>query len=72
MEQYIYSIVIVLLLFVCLNGHVAMYVSHLLNNLFNLPHPGPNDIQGSCWCRRKEGPHKYTFKDFLLQNIKED
>jgi len=29
-------------------------ICHFLNNLFNLPHPGPNDKQGPCECRRNE------------------
>lgn len=40
-------------------------VSHLLNNLFKLPHPGPEDIQGPCGCRENEGPCKYSFSDYL-------
>lgn len=41
------------------------YLAHLLNLLFHLPHPGPNDIQGSCSCREKEGSNKYSFSDYV-------
>ena len=58
-------LLLILFLMLACNGKVSMYISHTLNNLFSLPHPGPNDIQGSCWCRRHEGPHKYSFKDYL-------
>lgn len=40
-------------------------IAHWLNILFNLPHPGPNDIQGACSCREHEGLNKYTFSDYL-------
>jgi len=55
-------------LFCAVEKNTAMFLSHILNNIFGLPHPGPNDIQGSCWCRRHEGPHKYTFQDYV-QNL---
>jgi hypothetical protein len=57
-------LVIIILMVVC-NKNVAMYISHILNNIFGLPHPGPEDIQGSCWCRRHEGPEKYSFRDYI-------
>jgi hypothetical protein len=63
--QYIVPILVILFLMVVCNKNVSMYISHILNNIFHLPHPGPNDIQGSCWCRRHEGPHKYTFGDYF-------
>lgn len=43
----------------------CMLISHGLNVIFRLPHPGPNDIQGSCWCRRHEGPSRYKFSDYI-------
>jgi len=43
------------------------FISHMLNCLFKLPHPGPNDIQGPCGCREHEGPVKYTFGDYMRQ-----
>ena len=43
----------------------ADMVAHVLNIIFRLPHPGPNDIQGSRWCRKHEGPAKYTFGDYV-------
>jgi len=65
MYDFIASLIIVCLLILSFNKNVTMYIAHLLNNLFKLPHPGPNDIQGPCWCRRNEGPCKYTFIDFI-------
>lgn len=58
-------IILGVLVFCALNRNTSMYLSHILNNIFKLPHPGPNDIQGSCWCRRHEGPHKYSFRDYI-------
>jgi hypothetical protein len=49
------------------NDKFCMKTAHFLNNLFNLPHPGPNDRQGACWCRRHEGPNKYNFTDYLFR-----
>lgn len=43
----------------------ADMVGHVLNKILRLPCPGPNDIQGSCWCRKHEGPSKYTFSDYV-------
>ena len=40
-------------------------LAHFLNNVFDLPHPGPNDPQGACWCRKHEGRNKYTFTDYI-------
>jgi hypothetical protein len=47
------------------NQKVLMLLAHLLNNLLDLPHPGPEDPQGACWCRRHEGKNKYSFTDYL-------
>ena len=58
-------LLLILGILLALNPSVSMYIAHILNVVFKLPHPGPNDIQGSCWCRRNEGPHKYTFTDYL-------
>ena len=44
--------------------------AHFLNNLFKLPHPGPNDPQGSCLCRRHEGKNKYSLMDYVLNKKK--
>ncbi len=62
-------LLLILGVLLALNPSVSMYVSHILNILFRLPHPGPNDIQGSCWCRRSEGPHKYTFADYIKNKV---
>ena len=53
---------LILALFVILYIKADM-AAHVLNIIFRLPHPGPNDIQGSCWCRKHEGPNKYTMGD---------
>lgn len=65
MEDIITAIGIVAVLCLLFSDNVAMIVSHWLNIVFKLPHPGPNDIQGTCWCRRHEGKSKYTFSDYI-------
>lgn len=58
--------ILIIIMIICLSlKEPAMLISHILNIILRLPHPGPNDIQGSCWCRRHEGPHKYTFRDYF-------
>lgn len=59
------SVVLSVLICILIHPNGSAYIAHLLNNLFNLPHPGPEDIQGSCYCRQHEGPNKYTFKDYI-------
>lgn len=54
-------------LMLAFNDKVCMKTAHVLNNIFKLPHPGPSDRQGACWCRRHEGPNKYTFTDYLFR-----
>ena len=44
-------------------------ISHILNVVFRLPHPGPDAIQGPCGCREHEGSPKYTFRDYLRSLI---
>ena len=57
-------------IFLLFTDKPMMLLAHGLNTLFKLPHPGPNDIQGCCWCRRHEGPPKYTFSDYLNSRLK--
>lgn len=65
MSEYLIPLGVIVLLMIGCNSNVSMLISHWLNNLLGLPHPGPEDVQGSCWCRRHEGPHKYTFQGYL-------
>ena len=64
-ETIIISLIILIALMIIFSDTFAMLLAHGLNNLFKLPHPGPNDIQGTCWCRRQEGPRKHTFRNYL-------
>lgn len=64
-------IILTLLLLALMLLQYGSYIAHILNNIFNLPHPGPNDIQGSCSCREHEGPNKYTFSQYVNQSIEE-
>ena len=45
--------------------NTCMLLAHFLNNVSGLPHPGPDDIQGACWCRRHEGTNRYSFLDYV-------
>ena len=67
MLETICALGIVVGLMLAFNDKVCMKGAHILNNIFNLPHPGPNDRQGACWCRRHEGPNKYSFSDYLFK-----
>lgn len=65
MLDIIILLVMVGILAIAFSENASMLLSHVLNIVFRLPHPGPNDIQGSCWCRRHEGPSKYSFRDYI-------
>jgi hypothetical protein len=65
-----YVIPFFVLIVLMIGTKYAAIISHWLNNLFNLPHPGPNDIEGSCSCREHEGPNHYSFKDYINANIR--
>jgi hypothetical protein len=65
MEEFIIPLAVFVALMIGCSKNPSMYISHILNIVFRLPHPGPDDIQGSCWCRRHEGPHKYIFRDYI-------
>lgn len=61
-----FYIVFMLILLVSFNDKACMFLAHILNNNFDLPHPVPDDIQGTCWCRRHEGKSRYTCTDYIL------
>ena len=58
-------IALLIMMFFVILMRNADKIAHLLNNFFNLPHPGPNSIVGSCSCRKHEGKSKYQFNDYL-------
>lgn len=62
----ILQVLLILLLLVAFNGKACMFLAHILNNILNLPHPGPEDIQGTCWCRRHEDKNKYSLMEYVL------
>jgi len=70
MLEYILLILIVGLLVLSTSDRACMIISHYLNIICRLPHPGPNDIQGACWCRRYEGLNKHTFGDYCRSLFK--
>lgn len=47
-------LVLSILFFLMVSTRYASKIAHFLNNIFHLPHPGPNDQQGSCSCREHE------------------
>ncbi len=65
MYETVISLVAIVGLILACSSKACMLISHSLNVVFRLPHPGPDDIQGSCWCRRYEGPNKHTFQDYV-------
>lgn len=65
MVEIIIYLALLAVLGIIISEKPCMLISHALNVVFRLPHPGPDDIQGSCWCRRHEGPNKHTFQDYV-------
>lgn len=69
MINFFTSLVSVLILYALFIKYPAN-IAHILNTIFKLPHPGPNDLQGACSCREHEGKNKYSFKDYLKSVFK--
>lgn len=44
----------------------ASYIAHILNNIFGLPHPGPKDRVGACYCREHEGQNEWSFVEYIM------
>jgi len=65
MADIILGVAVVLGLVLAASENACMLLAHGLNTLFRLPHPGPDDIQGTCWCRRHEGPNRHSFVDYV-------
>ena len=57
------TLLLVVVTITLFSKNAAMYCAHVLNTIFRLPHPGPNDAQGSCWCRRHEKKRTLTKRE---------